>query len=140
MEWYLADLVVSIDVERDERTVVHVNTVLIQADSPESAYQAALELGENENCAYSNPMGDKVTFKFRGLRDLFMIGDVLEHGTEIIYEEKIDVSESRIEQMLSDKEMLAVFSKSVKIDKPNYMPKSIYDDIIAASFTKEELE
>ncbi len=44
-KWYLADIVQQITVEDEPRNVVHTNLVLIRADSPEEAYQKAIELG-----------------------------------------------------------------------------------------------
>ena len=44
-KWYLADIVQEITVEDDPHNVVHTNLVLIRADSPEEAYQKAMELG-----------------------------------------------------------------------------------------------
>ena len=44
-KWYLADLVEEITVEGDPRNVVHTNMTLVRADSPEEAYQKAVQLG-----------------------------------------------------------------------------------------------
>lgn len=44
-KWYLADIVQQITVEGDPRSVVHTNLVFVRADSPEEAYEKALELG-----------------------------------------------------------------------------------------------
>jgi hypothetical protein len=44
-KWYLAEIVEQITVEGDPRSVVHTNLVLVRADSPEEAYQRAIELG-----------------------------------------------------------------------------------------------
>jgi len=35
--WYLADIVLEIIIEDDPRNVVHVNTHLVEAESPEQA-------------------------------------------------------------------------------------------------------
>ncbi len=51
-KWYLADIVEQIAVEDDPRHVVHTNTVLIRADSPEDAYAKAVELGTNKGVSY----------------------------------------------------------------------------------------
>jgi hypothetical protein len=37
--WYWADLILEFTIEGDDRNVVHINTHLIEADSPEQAYQ-----------------------------------------------------------------------------------------------------
>jgi hypothetical protein len=43
--WYLADVVLEHTIEGDPRNVVHVNMHLIEADSPEQAYEKAVALG-----------------------------------------------------------------------------------------------
>jgi hypothetical protein len=56
-KWYLADIVEQIAVQDDTRYVVHTNTVLIRADSPEDAYANAVELSNTsvpkKNSAFS---------------------------------------------------------------------------------------
>ena len=97
-KWYLADIVQEITVEGDPRNVVHTNLVLVRADSPEDAYQKALELGIAGDQSYENPYGKRVTFRFRGLHDLNVIHDELEHGAELIYREHFDLDESAIRE------------------------------------------
>src|SRR5437764_565551 len=55
VSWYLADLVVQFDVQDDPRGVVHVNTCLIEAESPEDAHDKALRLGKDAQSEYENP-------------------------------------------------------------------------------------
>jgi hypothetical protein len=43
-EWYLAQVVIEFVVEGDARNVVHVNYLLVRAQSPDEAYQKALRL------------------------------------------------------------------------------------------------
>jgi len=74
-KWYLEDIVQQITVEGDPRSVVHTNLVLVRADSPEEAYQKAIELGAVGDQSYENPDGKRVTFRFRGLHDLNVIHD-----------------------------------------------------------------
>jgi len=54
-KWYLAALIKEIVVEGDSRNVVHKNLVLVRADSPEQAYQNALDLGKQSEICYENP-------------------------------------------------------------------------------------
>jgi hypothetical protein len=82
-KWYLADIVQEITVEGDPRNVVHTNLVLIRADSPEEAYEKAMELGTAGDQSWENADGKRVTFRFRGLRELNVIHDELEHGAEL---------------------------------------------------------
>jgi hypothetical protein len=65
------------------RNVVHTNMILVRADSPEEAYQKAVQLGTARQQSYENPAGKRVECRFRGLRDLNGIHDELEHGAEL---------------------------------------------------------
>ena len=72
-KWYLAEIVEEIIVEGDARNVVHTNLVLVRADSPEEAYEKAVQLGTAVEMSYENLAGKRVTFRFRGLHDLNVI-------------------------------------------------------------------
>ena len=52
VRWYLADLVVEHQIDADARNVVHVNTHLVEAGSPDEAYAKALALGRAEDHEY----------------------------------------------------------------------------------------
>jgi hypothetical protein len=84
--WYLADVVLEHTVESDPRNVVHVNIHLVEADSPERAYQKAYGLGRDAEQVYANSDGKEVRVVFRGLRDLNVIHEALEDGAELTYE------------------------------------------------------
>jgi len=86
-KWYLARLVQEITVEGDPRNVVHTNLVLVRADSPEEAYQKAIELGAQGEIAYESPQGRKVTTTFRGL-----------HGAELEYAEQVNMDEAALKR------------------------------------------
>src|SRR5579862_35588 len=75
--WYLADVVLEHTVDGDPRNVVHVNIHLIEAESPERAYEKAIALGRDSAQAYVNTDGREVRVTFRGLRDLNVIHDAL---------------------------------------------------------------
>jgi hypothetical protein len=89
--WYLADVVLEHTVERDPRNVVHVNVHLIEADSPERAFEKATALGREAEQVYENTAGREVRVTFRGLRELNVIHDALEDGAELVFEESIHV-------------------------------------------------
>lgn len=108
-KWYVADLVFSISIQDDPDTLVHINTMLVRADSPEEAYDNSLLLGRDSEDAYLNPDGKLVTVRFRGISDLNVIYDDLEHGAELFYEEKEGVSEEEIRALIPPKEKLNVF-------------------------------
>lgn len=129
-KWYLADIVQQITVEDDPRNVVHTNLILIRADSPEEAYQKAIELGSAGDQSYENIDGKRVTFRFRGLRDLNVIHDELEHGAELIYGENLDMDESAIRQWVTPKEGLGVFLPSTPSKtKPNYGSRDVVEEL-----------
>jgi hypothetical protein len=50
-----------------------------------------------------------VTMRFRGLRDLNVIHEELEHGSELVYDEKTNLSEEQVKALLRPKESFAVF-------------------------------
>ncbi len=126
--WYLAGLVLEHTIEGDARNVVHVNTHLIEADSPEEAYRKANALGRAGEMEYANTDGKQVRVAFRGLRDLDVIHDDLEDGAELFYEERVDIPEDALARWVKPKEELSVFApRHDKADGPNYLPREIAD-------------
>jgi hypothetical protein len=139
--WYLADLVLEHTVDGDPRNVVHVNIHLIEASSPEQAYEKALALGRESELVFTNTAGREVRVVFRGLRGLNVIHDNLEDGAELTYEEKVAVPESELATWVPAKEKLAVFcEEGFKRDIPNYMPESVMQSLEEAGFSRDELE
>ncbi len=128
-KWYLADIVLQITVEGDPRNVVHTNLILIRADSPEEAYQKAIELGTAGDRSDENIDGKRVTVRFRGLRDLNVIHDELEHGAELIYGEHLDMDEPAIQQWVTAKEELGVFSPIGPSTGPDYRSRDIVEEM-----------
>ena len=128
-KWYLADIVQEITVDGDPRNVVHTNAVLVRADSPEEAYEKAMELGTDGDLSYENPDGKLVTFRFRGLRDLNVIHDELEHGTELTYSEDIGVDESKIQKWVTTKEELGIFRPIEEPSGPNYSSREVMEEV-----------
>jgi hypothetical protein len=128
-KWYVAEIIEEITVEGDPRNVVHKNLVLIQADSPDEAYAKAVELGSEHDSSYDNPTGKLVRARFRGLGYLDVIHDDLEHGAELLYEQKTSVPEERIQEWVLPKERLTVFRKEEPaLDHPDYSAKDIVEE------------
>ena len=127
-KWYLATLVDEITVEGDSRNVVHKNLVLVRADCPEKAYENALDLGKKSEVSYENPEGRLVRTKFRGLRELNVVYDELEHGAELSYEESLGVPEEEIEALLRRKEDLGVFQPITPTAGPNYSSGEVLEE------------
>ena len=105
------------------------NLVLVRADSPEEAYQKAMELGAAGEQSYENIDGKAVTFRFRGLHDLNVIHDELEHGAELIYSEDRDFDESAIRAWVNPKEELGVFLPITPSTGPDYRSRWIVEKI-----------
>ena len=111
-KWYIAEIIMECQVEGNPSNVVHTNIVLVRADSPEEAFEKAEELGRDGEDSYLNTTDQEVTFRYRGLRELNVIHDELEHGAELIYEEEIGVKEDDLKAMISLQSDLAVFRDS----------------------------
>jgi hypothetical protein len=128
-QWYIAEIVDQITVEDDPRSVVHKNLVLIRADSPETAYEKALSFGRDSETDYVNPDGKQVHIRFRGLSDLNVIHGELEDGAELMYEEKVGLTNESIERLISTKERLAVFCPIRSTKGPDYSSREILDEV-----------
>jgi hypothetical protein len=130
-KWYLADIVEEIRIEDDRRNVVHTNVILVRADSPDEAYQKAMALGKRGNTKYKNTDGKTVTIRFRGLRELNVIHDELEHGCEISFSEDVGVSENKIKNWISPKRKLGVFAPIRPHRGPDYASGDIMREVYA---------
>jgi len=124
-KWYLANIVEEIRVVGDRRNVVHTNLVLVRADSPDEAYKKAMALGKQGNTKYKNVEGKTVKIKFRGLRDLSVIHDELEHGGEITFDEDVGVSEKKIKSWILPKRRLGVFAPIRQPEGPDYASEEL---------------
>src|SRR5262249_48922509 len=124
--WYLADVILEHVVEGDPRNLVHVNTHLVEAESPEQAYAKALEIGSSEEHEYANTDGKQVRVMFRGLRELNVIHDPLEDGAELMYRASVGVSEEQLCRWITPKERLGAFAPiQPRSGGPNVMPESV---------------
>ncbi len=130
-KWYIAELVMEFQIEGDSRNVVHVNIVLIRADSPEEAFEKAEQLGREDEDTYKNPDNHTVTVTYRGIRALNVIHDELEHGAELMYEEKIGICEDKLQAMLTPKSELAIFRPWQPKDSsvPDYSSKEVMEKV-----------
>jgi hypothetical protein len=120
-------------------SVIHINCLLIRADSPEEAYDKAIELGKEAEDQYENTDGDQVSVVFRGLRNLLVIYDELEHGAEIKYAEIVGLSEEEIRNLVAPKAELGVFEPRKPSTGPNYMPRSVMEELKQAGFDERDL-
>ena len=107
--WYVAELVVEANIAGDSRNVIHINSVLVHAHSPEDAYRKALELGNSEETQYANPAGSLVRWHFRGLREIWEMYEPPEHGAEVAWEEKFGLSGEEIKNIIRPEHLLSIF-------------------------------
>ena len=114
-----------ITVEGDPRNVVHTNLILVRADSPDEACEKAMELGTAGDQSWENIDGKRVTFRFRGLRDLNVIHDNLEHGAELSYSEDIGMDEASIQKWVTPKDELGVFQPTLPSARPDYRSRDV---------------
>jgi hypothetical protein len=129
-QWFLAQHVEEIRMQKHKRNVVHINFVLIRATTPEEAYRKAIELGKRGNARYKNPNGETVTIRFLGLRDLDVIHDSLEHGCEIMFSERLGMTKTGIRKLLRKKAELAAFLPiRNRPGRPSYASKEIMDEV-----------
>ena len=139
--WYLAEVVLVHVIEGERRNLVHVNTHLVEAPSPEEAYKKAGKLGREAQHSYLNTDGMRVRVKFRGLRELNVIHDDLEDGVELSYEEIVAVPESKLKRWARPKKELGVFApRRLRRGVPNYMPLTVIRELEAAGFSRADVE
>ncbi len=129
-EWFLAEIVEEIRVAGSKRNIVHMNFVIVHAPSPEAAYVRAVKIGKEGDTSYMNERGKQVTIRFRGLRNLDVIYDPLEDGCEIMYMEKLGVTEKGIRKLVRTKRELEVFLPiRGRPGRPNFSSKEIMDEV-----------
>jgi hypothetical protein len=135
MTWYIAELIIEMSIEKEARNVVHVNSHLIRAKTNTDARRKATEIGKQSTNSYKNTEGRRVKIRFRGIRGLFELSEGVENGAEILWEEHIGITESKI------KSWLCLTSKKSKSRRstPNYMPESVIKDLEKAGFDRKEL-
>jgi hypothetical protein len=139
--WYLADIILEHIVEGDPRNLVHVNTHLVEAESPEQAHEKALALGRGSEHEYTNTIGRRVRVVFRGLRELNIIHESLEDGAELAYSETVGVPEEQLRGWITPKERLGVFAPIEPTSSgPNYMPESVMQLLEAQGFSRGDVE
>jgi hypothetical protein len=128
-EWYVADLIEEIRVAGRRRNTVWINTVLIEANSPEDAYRKSLEVGRSGNTSYKNVYGERVSCKFRGIFQLNVIYEELKHGCELFFRSKPPLAESGIKRLLRKKQDLAVFSDFRPHTNKRLISKRVADEL-----------
>lgn len=123
-KWYLAWVVELIEVESHRRKIVHVNQILVRADSPAEAHRRAVAHGRECNRSYRNAAGQRVRIRFLGLRDLAVVHDDLEDGAELSYSSQTVLSEHAARALVQPKRKLGVFTPR-RAGKVDYMSAGI---------------
>ena len=123
--WYVAQVVLEITVEGDAQNVVHINYLLVRAGSPEEAHEKALRLGAQHESVYLNRNEKEVRIVFRGLRNLTVVCDNLEHGAELLYEERTGLSAEALANLVRPRESLGVFKPIETSPGPDYGSEEI---------------
>lgn len=130
-KWWIADLIEEITVRGNSRNVVHCNTILVRADSPEEAYKKALRLGREGNISYENVARQEVRIRFRGIAHPDAIHDKLEHGAELSYSERVGVSRKQIQRLVKRKRELEAFRpyRFHPRRRPDYGARDIMEEV-----------
>ncbi len=138
--WYLADIILELQVEGDPRNLVQTNVHLIEADSPDRAHDKAVVLGRAAEDDYPNTDGRRVRVVFRGIGHLGVIHDPLEDGAELEYREAVGIPEDQIGALIPLRHNLSVFApRRPKDDGPNTMPEEIMRLLEAEGTGRDEI-
>ncbi len=133
MAWFVADLVVLITVEGAEANVVHVNTVLIEADDAEDAWDRAHALGREGDQDYPNMSGQRVTCRFQGVRELTELWEARpEHGAELFFEEQVDVPPETLLRPKCEMSVFRVHCEPPDPRRPDYTCGEVVADAVEA--------
>ena len=111
--WYLADLVVAVSIEGLAHTVVNVSSVLLSAESHDTAYERALEHGRNQQLStFRSEAGKEIRYRFLGIAELNRVSDDLFDGAEVRWQELQARSVEEAAALTRSKDDLAIFRNS----------------------------
>ena len=110
-KWYIAHEILYFESKSDKaraKRTVWENLILIRADSPEEAYEKALQKGQSNEHAVKIGSTDGYC-KFKGLRDLVLIYDQLEDGAELEWRE-LEMTPAVLDRFVRPKGKLHAFN------------------------------
>ncbi len=117
--WWVATIVERFQFDDEDtknprrRCRAFTNTVILKAVDRESAYKKSIEYGKcgvDGKCDWSDGKGRKGKWIFEGLSSLLPIYDELDpDGTEILFEDDINLSVGRVKSWIRTKSELEVF-------------------------------
>lgn len=120
--WYLAEIIQRVKyIDDEEPPVCWVNDVLIEAASPEDAYQRALEVGDEHNNDNS---------EFAGFRDIRRIEGELVDGATIYYGRWLHHTEEKLRTFIPSKEDLSIFAPRFDLALEKIVPAFIPKDAV----------
>jgi len=112
-DWFLADIVERAEAVGKDKTnpnrrcLTWVNTVLVQAESLEEAYDKAMKIGrKNYSTRYKAASGRTVSWKTLGISSLMPIYEDIEDGAEISFTNKGYISARSSEAMIKSKKKI----------------------------------
>jgi hypothetical protein len=112
-QWYVAEVVTHTVIEDDPDAFTTIDTVLLAAKTEDDAYKKAMEYGQSCAREALNTDGKRVNIDFRGLRNLFLVGDALVDGALLFYEELTRLTDSDIAKIVKAKLEMAAFQPLV---------------------------
>jgi hypothetical protein len=134
MAWFIADLVVLITVEGAEASVVHVNTVLVEAVDADDAWEQARALGAENDGSHCNASGQRVDVRFQGIAELSEVwDDPLEHGSELYFKEHVGLTPAQIGTLVRPREHMTVFRREpepVDPRRPDYADAEVVAEAV----------
>ncbi len=137
-EWYIAEVIQAISVEDWSEMAIQRILVLINAGSPDNAYEKSVKWGSEGEVTYENPHRKRVYIKFIGLGDLCAIYDPLEDGAELLYTEELRALHEDLQRFVRPKNKLTVFvAASNTSGKLDYRSGDVVD-MLSTSRGQEE--
>lgn len=117
-KWYISHEILSFESSKQNEAVdcltIWENLILIKANDPEEAYQKAVEHGRLQEESVEIDGTDGYC-RFLGLKNLFLIYDQLQDGTELEWYQR-EVSVSQIGNLIKSKERLHAFNLEPECD------------------------
>lgn len=109
--WYIANFVIAIDVDGDDPHEYQIYNYLIQAESPDAAYEKCISLTPRLDDSIRNDFGEVENYKCIGLYNLDVVQDaVLEDGIHLSTIDILDVSGNPPKPRVRSKSELYVFT------------------------------
>jgi hypothetical protein len=131
-KWYLAELLMYplITYKKTKQVLNKTyilnwnNMRLVKARNAEEAYRKANMFGKECEDIYMNTDGNRVSWKFAGVRELLEIYDKFDDGSEIAYSEGYAKNLKYLLNKIPPKEKLGVFELKIRQEKEKQKEKT----------------